>query len=122
MVPWPSADLICNQRDQGTLVPYTITVTNVYGAPLSGISIVDRFPAGFKYVAGSARWTAIRSNRGSTVGSLPGTASNCQLNQRRTIRLLLVVGSGVSEGEYVNRAAVLNAATGAPSRGKRRPP
>jgi uncharacterized repeat protein (TIGR01451 family)/fimbrial isopeptide formation D2 family protein len=31
---------------KGTLVPYTITVTNVYSAPLSGISIIDRFPAG----------------------------------------------------------------------------
>ncbi|HEY5985712.1 MAG TPA: SdrD B-like domain-containing protein, partial [Streptosporangiaceae bacterium] len=40
---------------KGTLVPYTITVKNVYGAPLSDIGIVDRFPAGFKYVAGSAR-------------------------------------------------------------------
>ena len=40
---------------RGTLVPYTITVTNVYGVPLYDISIVDHFPAGFKYVTGSSR-------------------------------------------------------------------
>ena len=40
---------------KGALVPYTITVTNVYGVPLSGMRIIDRFPAGFKYVADSAR-------------------------------------------------------------------
>jgi uncharacterized repeat protein (TIGR01451 family)/fimbrial isopeptide formation D2 family protein len=40
---------------RGSLVPYTITVTNVYGVPLTDIAIVDRFPAGFKYKADSAR-------------------------------------------------------------------
>ena len=40
---------------RGELVPYTITVTNVFGAPLSDISIVDSYPAGFKYVNDSAR-------------------------------------------------------------------
>jgi hypothetical protein len=35
-----------------------------------------------------------------------------QVNQTHTIQLLLVVGSGVSEGEYVNRALVINTATG----------
>jgi hypothetical protein len=34
-----------------------------------------------------------------------------QVNQIITIQLLLVVGSGVSEGEYVNRALVLNTVT-----------
>jgi len=36
-----------------------------------------------------------------------------QFNQKYTIQLLLVVGSGVSEGEFVNRALVVNPATGA---------
>jgi hypothetical protein len=35
-----------------------------------------------------------------------------QVNQSITIRLLLVVGAGVSEGEFINRAQVLNAVTG----------
>jgi uncharacterized repeat protein (TIGR01451 family) len=97
---------------KGTLVPYTITVTNVYSAPLSGIAIVDRFPAGFKYVAGSARLDGNPAEPRINGRELAWNGLELQLNQRRTIRLLLVVGSGVSEGEYVNRAAVLNAATG----------
>lgn len=97
---------------KGTLVPYTITVTNVYGAPLTGISIVDRFPAGFKYVAGSARLDGNPAEPLINGRELAWNGLQLQFNQRRTIRLLLVVGSGVSEGEYVNRALSLNTTTG----------
>src|SRR5467141_851570 len=40
---------------RGQLVPYTITISNVIGASLQGVQIVDRYPAGFRYVPGSAR-------------------------------------------------------------------
>ncbi|HEX9833799.1 MAG TPA: hypothetical protein VGA66_12095, partial [Mycobacterium sp.] len=97
---------------RGELVPYTITVTNVFGVPLFDISILDRFPAGFKYVAGSARLdgTAVEpriNGRELTWGNL-----ELEVNETTTLQLLLVVGSGVSEGEYVNRALVLNSAMG----------
>jgi uncharacterized repeat protein (TIGR01451 family)/fimbrial isopeptide formation D2 family protein len=98
---------------KGTLVPYTITVTNVYGAPLSDIGIVDRFPAGFKYVAGSARLDGNPTEPLINGRELAWDNLVLQSNQRRTIRFLLVVGSGVSEGEYVNRASVRNTTTGA---------
>ena len=38
--------------------------------------------------------------------------------QARTVRLLLVVGAGVSEGEYVNRAQLMNAVTGSAMSGE----
>ncbi len=97
---------------KGTLVPYTITVTNVYGVPLYDISIVDRFPAGFKYVAGSARLDGNPSEPQINGRELVWDDLELQVNQKYTIQLLLVVGSGVSEGEYINRAVVLNTATG----------
>ena len=97
---------------KGTLVPYTITVTNVYSAPLSGISLVDRFPAGFKYVTGSARLDGNPAEPRINGRELVWDNLGLQFNQRRVIRLLLVVGSGVSEGEYVNRVGVLNATGG----------
>jgi uncharacterized repeat protein (TIGR01451 family) len=97
---------------RGTLVPYTITVTNVFGAPLSDISIVDRFPAGFKYVAGSARLDGNPVEPVINGRELVWSGLQLQFNQRRTIRFLLVVGSGVSEGEYVNRALVRNTLIG----------
>ena len=40
---------------RGQLVPYEITVNNELGVALPDLSIVDRFPAGFRYVEGSAR-------------------------------------------------------------------
>jgi uncharacterized repeat protein (TIGR01451 family) len=39
---------------RGQLVPYVITVNNLAGLLLTDVSIVDRFPAGFTYVEGSA--------------------------------------------------------------------
>jgi len=98
---------------KGTLVPYTITVTNVYGVPLYDISIVDRFPAGFKYVAGSARLDGNPAEPQINGRELVWDGLQLQFKQKYTIQLLLVVGSGVSEGKYVNRALVLNSATGA---------
>jgi uncharacterized repeat protein (TIGR01451 family)/fimbrial isopeptide formation D2 family protein len=97
---------------RGTLVPYTITVTNVYGSPLYDISIVDRFPAGFKYVSGSARLDGNATEPRVNGRELAWDNLELQVNQKYTIQLLLVVGSGVSEGEYVNRAVVYNTATG----------
>jgi len=103
---------------RGTLVPYTITVTNVYGSPLYDISIIDRFPAGFKYVAGSARLDGNAIEPRINGRELVWDSLQLQVNQKYTIRLLLVVGSGVSEGEYINRAMVLNAATGGAASGE----
>ena len=40
---------------RGQLVPYTITVNNVLGSSIQGVQIVDSYPAGFRYVPGSAR-------------------------------------------------------------------
>jgi uncharacterized repeat protein (TIGR01451 family) len=97
---------------RGELVPYTITVTNVFGAPLSDISIVDSFPAGFKYVEDSARLDGNSVEPKVNGRQLVWDNLELQVNARHIIQFLLVVGSGVSEGEYVNRALVLNTATG----------
>jgi uncharacterized repeat protein (TIGR01451 family) len=97
---------------RGALVPYTITVTNVFGVPLDDISIIDRFPAGFKYVAGSARLDDAAVEPRIDGLELAWDDLDLQVNQVRTLKLLLVVGSGVSEGEYVNRAVVRNAVLG----------
>jgi uncharacterized repeat protein (TIGR01451 family)/fimbrial isopeptide formation D2 family protein len=103
---------------RGALVPYTITVTNVYGVALQNISIVDRFPAGFKYKAGSARLDGTPAEPLVNGRELVWDNLQLQVNERRTIQLLLVVGSGVSEGEYINRAMVLDATTGGAASGE----
>jgi uncharacterized repeat protein (TIGR01451 family) len=111
---------------RGSLVPYTITVTNVYGSPLFDISIVDRFPAGFKYVSGSARMyiddsdSMVANPAEPQINGRELVWNNLELpvNQKYTIRFLLVVGSGVSEGEYINRATVVNSVTGGAASGE----
>ncbi|HHP7235775.1 MAG TPA: hypothetical protein ACFCUC_14180 [Desulfobacterales bacterium] len=97
---------------RGSLVPYTITVSNVFGAPLYDIRIVDRFPAGFKYMADSARLDGSPLEPSINGLELTWDDLDLQVNQQYTLQLLLVVGSGVSEGEYVNRAQVIDPATG----------
>ena len=97
---------------KGDLVPYTITVTNVFGVPLYDIAIVDRFPAGFKYVAGSARLDGNPAEPRINGRELIWDRLQLEVKKQHTIRFLLVVGSGVSEGEYVNRALVRDTALG----------
>src|SRR4030095_5249160 len=104
---------------RGQLVPYTITVKNLAGSLLTDVSIVDLLPAGFAYIPGSALLDSVatepmvvadRTLRWDGL-ALAGTES-------RTVRLLLAVGAGVTEGEFVNRAQVLNGTTGGPMSGE----
>ncbi len=94
------------------LVPYTITLTNTIGAPLQDLSVVDDFPAGFKYVAGSTRIDGVAVE--PVINGLQMVWENLTINSSDTvvIKMLLVVGSGVGEGEYVNTARVINSLTG----------
>ncbi len=103
---------------KGQLVPYTITVNNLFGVPLYDIGIVDRFPAGFKYVEGSARLDGQPREPRLSGRQLLWDGLELQAKDRHTLQLLLVVGAGVSEGEYVNRAQVVNSATGGTASGE----
>ncbi|HSN70884.1 MAG TPA: hypothetical protein VLT59_05215, partial [Steroidobacteraceae bacterium] len=99
--------------NRGQLVPYVITLTNDAGVPLYDLAIVDRFPAGFSYVAGSARLDGVAVEP-ELIGrelyfndlSLDGTG-------RHELLLLLAVGAGVSEGEFTNRAQAVSTLNGA---------
>jgi uncharacterized repeat protein (TIGR01451 family)/fimbrial isopeptide formation D2 family protein len=102
---------------RGQLVPYTITINNVIGASLQGEQVVDRYPAGFRYVPGSARLDGVPSEPTLAAGQLvwSGLSSG---SSTRTIVLLLAVGAGVGEGEFVNRAQVIDGLTGRPLSGE----
>jgi len=103
---------------RGQLVPYVITINNVSGDLLTDVSIVDRFPAGFTYVEGSALLDGVPVE--PTIVGLELTWSGLVIagTEVRTLKLLLAVGAGVTEGEYVNRAQVLIGATGTPLSGE----
>jgi len=93
------------------LVPYTITFTNTLGVPMPDVSIVDTFPAGFKYVADSARRDGVAVEPTINGRTLTWPGMTVDINESRVIKLLLIVGSGVGEGEYVNTAQAFNERT-----------
>jgi|GEM_PF-782831 len=131
------------------LVPYTITLSNTLPAPIYDLNVVDLFPPGFKYIAGSGRiqqgngaWVKSEPIYSQGVTGIPDTTLQQDIdineisgvdnqaefndiarlltwdnigvidaNSTTTVKLLLVVGSGVGEGEYVNRAVATNSQT-----------
>jgi uncharacterized repeat protein (TIGR01451 family)/fimbrial isopeptide formation D2 family protein len=93
------------------LVPYTITLKNTLGVALQNLSLVDTFPLGFKYVAGSARMDKQKIEPVMNNRQLIWNISQLSSSTTHTITFLMIVGSGVSEGEYVNRAQVMDNAT-----------
>jgi hypothetical protein len=80
---------------------------------LGDVGIVDRFPAGFKYVEGSARIDGVPSEPVVNGRELAWSDLDVGTSGRVTLQLLLAVGGGVTEGEYVNRAWAVNGLTGA---------
>jgi uncharacterized repeat protein (TIGR01451 family) len=97
---------------RGQMVPYTITVKNTLGAPFANVTIVDTFPPGFKYVEGSARYDGKPLEPTKTVQDLRFTNLTLTSSDSHVIKLLLLPGAGVREGNYVNSAQVMNGTTG----------
>ncbi|MBW2290274.1 MAG: OmpA family protein, partial [Deltaproteobacteria bacterium] len=99
---------------RGDLVPYEITVRNDLATPIPDLTLVDRFPAGFRYIEGSARVDGesfdpihdpdARELVFTDVG-VPGAGTT------RAV-LLLAVGAGVGDGKFTNRAQALSSLTG----------
>ncbi|MCX8638435.1 SdrD B-like domain-containing protein, partial [Gilliamella sp. B3817] len=95
----------------GDIVPYTIKVIN-NSSHKSRIKVKDILPSGFKFVKGSSRLN------GKKVADPKGTKAvmydslDLTANSEVVISYMLVVGSGVTQGEYTNTAMALNALTG----------
>ncbi|MDH3547177.1 MAG: hypothetical protein OEN22_08765, partial [Gammaproteobacteria bacterium] len=97
---------------RGQMVPYVITVSNSFGVDLQDVTIVDRFPAGFRYVEGSARFDDVQREPSIVGRELIWSSLALATDGRHTIKLLLAVGAGVTEGEFVNRAQAVSSLTG----------
>lgn len=98
--------------NRGQLVPYNITVRNSYGIDLQNVNVVDRYPAGFHYIEGSARIDGEAMEPVSGDGELVWSNLTLAAEGEHTIRMLLGVGAGVSEGEFINRAQAVNSLNG----------
>jgi uncharacterized repeat protein (TIGR01451 family) len=104
--------------NQGQLVPYVVTLNNTSGLLLTDVNILDRFPAGFSYVRGSALIDGAPAEPSVAGNELIWSGLVIASAEARTVRLLLAVGAGVSEGEYVNRALAVIGGTGSPLSGE----
>ncbi|WOX04765.1 isopeptide-forming domain-containing fimbrial protein [Microbulbifer pacificus] len=100
------------------LVPYTITFSNSLPVPLTDLQLVDYFPAGFKYVAGSANLDGVKVEPEVNGLQLQWPSLRAEPEQTHSMKLLLVVGSGVGEGEYINRARMFNELSGQQTSGE----
>lgn len=98
-------------------VPYTITVKNKLTFPLTKTDVIDTYPAGFKYVKGSARLNGVA--REPVQSGLLLTWSNVDLipDETLTFKFLLIVGAAVNEGDYINRAHVIDTLTNSAASG-----
>ena len=94
---------------RGELVPYTITVRNNLDVRQTDIAIVDMIPPGFRYRVGSATVAGLPREPVVNVRELKWPPVTIERGATLQIKLMLTVGTGVSEGEYVNQAWALNA-------------
>jgi uncharacterized repeat protein (TIGR01451 family) len=92
------------QVTRGQLIPYTITVTNVLSGVVQGVALVDSFPAGFRYVPGSARIDGTPAEPALAEFTLTWSNLSFAAGAHHTVVLLLAVGAGVGEGQFMNRA------------------
>jgi len=98
---------------RGDLVPYTITVTNTLNALLTNVDVRDLLPPGFAYRTGSASVNGTVNEPQRAGRQLTWTDQVFAPHERKVYKLVLVVGAGVGEGEYVNQAFGLNNLIGA---------
>ncbi|WP_250458905.1 hypothetical protein [Microbulbifer litoralis] len=100
------------------LVPYTITFSNTLPVPMRDLRLMDFFPAGFKYVAGSAQIDGVATEPEINGLQMRWSDLDVEPDQTRTVKMLLVVGSGVGEGKYINRARMYNQLSGQQASGE----
>lgn len=102
---------------RGQFVPYAIRISNNFGPPIPDLTIVDSYPAGFKYVADSARLDGQPVVLESVGRQLILRDLDLAIDGEHTLKMLFIVGAGVSEGEYINRAQVVHTTTSGEDRG-----
>ncbi|WP_157119447.1 SdrD B-like domain-containing protein, partial [Azohydromonas lata] len=102
--------------NKGDPVPYTITARYTGASTVAGVSLVDTLPPGFKYLDGSL--TVQTLTAGAVVPARPLlqgrqlTLENLRFapGETKKIQMVLAVGVGVGEGDYVNSAVARRAA------------
>ncbi len=87
----------------GDIVTYTVTIKNIVAVDVVDVFLEDMIPGGFKYIRDRATLDGIPLN---PTGNRPivfdiGTVA---AGETRTLKYQLIVGSGVTQGNYENTA------------------
>ncbi len=98
---------------RGDLVPYTIVVSNTLNALLTNVDVQDLVPPGFAYRVGSATVNGQLLEPQKLGRQLTWIDQSFAPHEHKAYKLILVVGAGVSEGEYTNQAFGINNLIGA---------
>jgi uncharacterized repeat protein (TIGR01451 family) len=93
---------------RGGLVPYVITARNTLAGTLTGLTLTDRLPAGFRYRESSARIDGVAVEPIQNGRLLTWNDLTFAAGETKRVELILVVGSGVVEGEHTNVAFAVN--------------
>ncbi|KNZ32501.1 MAG: hypothetical protein AD742_12255 [Methylibium sp. NZG] len=94
------------QAEVGETVLYTVTVRHTAGQSLPQVTVRDRLPAGFTYIAGTARVNqAVIAEPAGGVGPVLGfNVGGISGGQTLVLTYRVRVGVGAMEGDGVNRA------------------
>lgn len=90
----------------GDTLEYTITVRQTAGAALGEVTVLDRLPRGFTYVAGTARvdGRGIADPSGAPGPQLAFDIGGIGVGQQHVLTYRVRVGVGSDQGDGVNRA------------------
>lgn len=88
----------------GEVVTYTVSIENLTPSDVTGVYIEDNIPAGFKYIDGRAVLDGQRMRDPSGTRPVSFDVGTITASATKTLKYQLVIGSGVTFGNYANRA------------------
>ena len=88
----------------GDIITYTVTMENTTAGNITGVTLEDIIPGGFKYIKGKAILDDVPISDPTGTRPLIFNIGTITAGATRTLRYQLVVGSGVSFGKYTNIA------------------
>jgi uncharacterized repeat protein (TIGR01451 family) len=91
---------------RGEQAPFTIRVTNNSGSRVTGLTVVDTMPSGFRFVEGSATVAGVAVTPVVTGRSVVFENVAVDGNSEIEIRLRMLALSSAGPGEHVNKANV----------------
>ncbi|CAN5335354.1 hypothetical protein BH11PSE14_BH11PSE14_13600 [soil metagenome] len=108
--PGPSLSIVKSANpvrvNAGSLVLYTLTITNIVNYDVTDAQVRDMPPNGLAYVVGSGRIYDANSANNAVTGARPIVFSGVDVAHGQTIRIqyLLRAGAALAAGEYTNYA------------------